>query len=212
MSCQQLFVITKNEREFYRKNILEVNQPDSYQNSLFDFLNSFTSPDALNLYPFINSFKKTIPQINIHFHQTLDEIITTEQIISPVNHIFRYLQTKPIWEKTEILKDVYINQCKYDTGYRFSSDSEANRIKNEFAEILQKNNWDLVLSLIKKNVEVTEWRGGSPWMTVNKNLVEVHHADGGFKNPNYDPEKNYSNGYFIDSYLRLFNQIMRNKN
>jgi hypothetical protein len=206
--CQQLFIITKKERQFYRKNILLVNQPDAYQNRLFHFLNSNSHPDTLNLYPFIRAFKKTIPKEDIHFHQTLNEIIATEQIISPVNHIFRYLQTKPIWEKTELLKDKYIDQCKYDSGYRFSPDNEANRIKNNLAETLQKNNWDLILELIKKNEEVTEWRGGSPWISVNKNLLEVHHAEGGFKNPDYDPQKNYSNGYFIDSYLRLFNQIM----
>ncbi|MFO0415028.1 MAG: hypothetical protein ACK50E_05190, partial [Bacteroidota bacterium] len=88
--CQQLFIITKKERQFYRKNILLVNQPDAYQNRLFHFLNSNSHPDTLNLYPFIRAFKKTIPKEDIHFHQTLNEIIATEQIISPVNHIFRY--------------------------------------------------------------------------------------------------------------------------
>ena len=207
--CQQLFQLTVKERAFYRKMILQVNQPDSYQNNLFEFLNTSIPPETLHLFPFIKSFKQTVPKNDEGFRQVLDEIIATEQVIAPVNHIFRYLQTKPIWEKTELLKDKYIDQCKYDSGYRFTPDNEANRIKNNLAETLQKNNWDLILELIKKNEEVTEWRGGSPWISVNKNLLEVHHAEGGFKNPDYDPEKNYSNGYFIDSYLRLFHQIMK---
>lgn len=206
--CQQLFIITKKERSFYSKTILEISQPNAYQNTLFQFLKNYKSPESFQLFQIVNAFKKSIPNTDVLFHQTLDEIIETEKVIAPVNHIFRYLQTQPIWEKNNLLKDSYINQCKFQSQYRFSTDHEANRIKNEYADMLQQNNWDLVLSLIRKNTEVTEWRGGSPWITVNKNILEVHHAEGGFQNPRYNPDKDFLNGYFIDTYLRLFQQIV----
>ncbi|MFN5335487.1 MAG: hypothetical protein ACK5BV_09890 [Bacteroidota bacterium] len=209
--CQQLFPITPKERSFYRKNILEHSQSDHYQNHLFEFLNTHTPPQPFHLYQLIHSFTKFVTKEDTRFHQTLDEIIWTEKVIAPVNHIFRYLQTQPIWTKEQLLKDDYIHQCKNNIDYRFPADSEANRIKNEFAQLLQGNNWDLVLALIKKNIEVTEWRGGSPWITVNNHLLEVHHAEGGFKNPDYNPEKDFSHGYFMDTYLGLFQQIMHKK-
>ncbi len=184
-----------------------VNSSNPYQNVLFDFVSKNKLPKEFNLYDFINAFSKSISADHLNLKNILKETIITEQLISPVNQIFRYIQTKPIWNKSEILKDEYINQCKHVVNYLFTDDSEQNKIKNGFAQTLQKDNWSLIVDLIEKNKEVTDWRGGSPWMTIQNNLVEVHHADGGFVNPDYDPNSYYTNGYFIDTYLSLYRQI-----
>ena len=205
--CKQLLIITKKEVEFYTTNILMVNSSNPYQNILFDFVSKNKLPKEFNLYDFINAFSKSLSADNLILKNILKETIITEQLISPINQIFRYIQTKPIWNKSEILKDTYINQCKHAVNYLFTDDSEQNKIKNQFIQTLQKDNWNLMIDLIEKNKEVTDWRGGSPWMTIQKNIVEVHHADGGFVNPDYDPNSYYTNGYFIDTYLSLYRQI-----
>ena len=205
--CKQLLIITKKEVEFYTTNILMVNSSNPYQNILFDFVSKNKLPKEFNLYDFINAFSKSLSADNLILKNILKETIITEQLISPINQIFRYIQTKPIWNKSEILKDTYINQCKHAVNYLFTDDSEQNKIKNQLIQTLQKDNWNLMIDLIEKNKEVTDWRGGSPWMTIQKNLIEVHHAEGGFMNPGYDPNYYYTNGYFIDIYLSLYRQI-----
>ena len=204
---KQLLSITKKEVEFYTTNILMVNSSNPYQNVLFDFVSKNKLPKEFNLYEFVNAFSKSLSADNLILKNILKETIITEQLISPINQIFRYIQTKPIWNKSEILKDTYINQCKHAVNYLFTDDSEQNKIKNQLIQTLQKDNWNLMIDLIEKNKEVTDWRGGSPWMTIQKNLIEVHHAEGGFMNPGYDPNYYYTNGYFIDIYLSLYRQI-----
>ncbi len=209
--CKQLLSITKKEVEFYTTNILMVNISMPYQNVLFDFVRKNKLPKEFNLYEFINAFSKSLSADNLNLKNILKETVITEQLISPINQIFRYIQTKPLWNKSEILKDKYINQCKHAVNYFFIDDSEHNKIKNAFIQTLQKDNWSLIIDLIEKNIEVTNWRGGSPWMTHNNNLIEVHHSEGGFMNPAFDPVSSNTNGYFIDTYLSLYRQINTSK-
>ena len=94
--------------------------------------------------------------------------------------------------------------------YVFHGGTEECKIKNQFAQTLAKDNWNLVLDLVNRNKEVTEWRNGAPWITCRNDLVEVHHSEGGSQDPDFDPKKHYDNGYFLDTYLNLYRQTMAN--
>lgn len=206
---QPLLNITKQERKFYTDAVLKVEEANPYQNELFQFVSNTTLPDQLDLYPFLRSFSKAIGGRNGQLKNILEEIEFTEKILCPLNHIFRYLQTKPIWEKAQLVNDKYIIKCKKGIDYVFHDGNEESKIKNQLAQTLSKDNWNLVLDLANRNKEVTEWREGAPWITSNKDIVEVHHAEGGIQHPDFDPKKNFDNGYFIDTYINLYRQILR---
>jgi hypothetical protein len=203
-----LLNLSSKERKFYTEAILKVDEANPYQNELFQFVTNTTLPDELDLYPFLKSFSKSIPERNSHLKTILDETGFTERILCPVNRIFRYLQTKPLWEKAEILKSSYVNKCKQRVGYVFHGGTEECKIKNQFAQTLAKDNWSLVLDLVNRNKDVTEWRNGAPWITCKNDLLEVHHSEGGSQDPDFDPKKDFDNGYFLDTYLNLYRQMM----
>lgn len=199
---------TKRERAFYTDMILKVNSANPFQNELFQFISNNAIPGELDLYPFLDSFAKALGNKNDPLKSILEEIVLTEKILCPLNYIFRYLQTKPIWEKNELLQDAYIIKCKKPVDYIFHGGNEECKIKNHLTQTLLKDNWNLVLDLANRNKEVTEWREGAPWISVNNDIVEVHHADGGFYKPDFDPSRNFINGYFIDTYIRLYRQAI----
>ena len=137
--------------------------------------------------------------------EILKEIENTERVLCPVNTIFRYLQTEPVWDKNIINADAYINQCKARINYTFHG--EDGSIKNNLALALTKSNWELVKDLEALNKFTSEKRGGAPWMKLNGDLLEVFHAEGNYKDEDFSPELNYNNGYFINNYVNLYKQI-----
>ena len=205
-----LLNFSKKERVFYSDAILKVTAANPFQNELFQFISNNSLPDKFDLYSFLKSFSKSSGNRNNLLSTILEEIEFTEKLLCPLNHIFRYLQTKPIWEKNELLIDSYITKCKKPVGFVFQGGNEESKIKNQLAQSISKDNWSLVIDLANRNKEVTEWRGGAPWITINKDLIEVHHADGGFQNPEFAPNKDFDNGYFIDTYINLFRQTVKN--
>ena len=207
---QPLLSFSKKERSFYSDAILKVTSANPFQNELFQFVSSIDLPDNFDLYAFLKSFSKSLGNRNNALKNILEEIEITEKILCPLNYIFRYLQTKPIWEKSELLNDAYITKCKKQVDFVFQGGNEESKIKNQLAQSILKENWSLVIDLANRNKEVTEWRGGAPWITINKDLIEVHHADGGFQNPEFAPNKDFDNGYFIDTYINLFRQTVKN--
>ena len=201
-----LLEFTNKERVFYSDAILKVNANNTFQNELFQFVSAQSLPKDLELYNFLHLFAKSLNNKNDVLKTILEEIEFTEKILCPLNQIFRYIQTKPIWEKKEILEDPYINQCKNPVDYIFVGGNEHCKIKNQLAKLFYKNNWNLIEDLAIRNKEETEKRDGGPWITITKDIIDVHHADGGFPNPDFDPNRNYSNAYFIDTYFKLYRQ------
>lgn len=212
LSClKPLLDFTKREKIFYTDLILKVNGANPFQNELFHFVSKNQLPSTFDLYPFLKSFGKTLGISNENLKNLLNEIAYTEKILSPLNHIFRYLQTKPLWLKQELIKDHYIKNCKHNLKYGFLGGTEDCKIKNQLIQTLNKDNWGLVEDLVSRNREVSEWREGAPWVSINKDSLEVYHAEGGFQDPDYNPDVNFDNGYFIDTYIRLYRQIKGNR-
>jgi len=207
LECLKILLnFTKTEKSFYQDLILKIELANSYQNQLYHFISNNSFPKDLDLYPFLEFFSSELSQDDGELISILKDIECTEKVLCPLNRIFRYLQTKPIWERNEIINDEYISVFKNPLDYIFEGGNEECKIKNHLNQSMKKDNWGLIEDLAVKNKEVTEWRGGAPWITINDNLLEVHHAEGGYYNPEFDPEKDFDNDYFLRTYFNLYRQ------
>lgn len=204
---KELLYFTKKEKVFYRDAILKVEMANPYQNQLYEFISNTGLPEELDLYPFLKSFSGSLGKDDGLLKGILKDIEITEKLLCPLNNIFRYLQTKPIWEKTELLKDKYILGCKKPLDYIFQGGSEVCKLKNHFNQSMAKDNWSLVQDLVVRNKDVTEWRGGIPLITTNKEIIEVHRTEGGSYNPDFNSLTSFENDYFLNTYLRLCSYI-----
>jgi hypothetical protein len=202
---EELLLVTQNERSFYDDTILKVHTPTPFQNRLLEFIQTAALPKDFQLYSFLNNFSQSLDSNEQALLEIVTEIEFTERILSPANTIFRYLQTEPIWDKSKLNSDTYIDQCKTEINYTFHGDD--GKIKNNLALTLRKSNWELVKDLEQLNKSTTEKRGGAPWLKVNNDILEVFHSEGNYKNEKFNPEVNYNNGYFINNYVHLYNQI-----
>lgn len=206
---EELLTFTAAERAFYNETILKVNIADPYQNRLLDFIEANKSPKDFQLYSFLKDFSKSLNSNESILKEILKEIEYTERVLCPANTIFRYLQTEPVWDKNKINADKYINQCKSGINYTFHG--EDGSIKNNLALALTKSNWELVKDLEALNKSTSEKRGGAPWMKLNGDVLEVFHAEGNYKDEDFNPELNYNNGYFLNNYVNLYKQITDSK-
>ncbi len=202
---EPLLTITKKERTFYNEMILQVNIPQPYQNRLLDFIKETNPPQKFQLYSFLTDFSKSLSTSEMDLKEIVKETEYTERVLCPINTIFRYLQTEPIWNKEKLNSDQYINQCKTEINYTFHG--EDGKIKNHLAIALTKSNWDLVKELEDLNKKTTEKRGGAPWLKISNELLEVFHTEGNYKKEDFNPEIDYNNGYFINNYDDLYKQI-----
>ncbi len=203
---KSLLKFTKKEKRFYKDVILNVEEANPYQNKLYEYISNTSLPDKLDLYPFLESFSNSLGDGDEVLKGILKDIEFTEKILCSLNRVFRYLQTKPIWERHEIIEDGYISNCKNQFEYIFLSGTEECKIKNHFNQSMNKDNWSLVKDLAIRNKEVTEWRGGAPWISIINDLLEVHHAEGGYYNPDYNPNEDFDNDYFLRTYIKIYNQ------
>ncbi len=199
-----LLQLNDEELNFYTNAILKVEGPVTHQNDLYNYIsNHFDQiPEGFNLYPFLHQFATSLELNKVELKSILMDIEHAEKVICPLNYIFRYIQTKPNWTKEEIRTDSYIEQCKEKVDYAFKE-----QILNELKSSLNKDNWNLVVDLIEVNKKTTDRRGGSAWISIHNDVLNVNHSEGGFKDPDFNPKLNFQNGYFINTYIELFRQI-----
>jgi hypothetical protein len=205
-AVNQVFEYTKEEIDFYRRNLLLVREPLRLQNKLHQF---FQANDTLgDFYPRLHAIRNYFPE-DEELKNVIKEIEATEKILSPLSRIFRHIQSKPIWTKAEISDDQYIIQCRLEENFIFPLTSEHSKTKQELSLLFRQSNWDLILGLVERNRKVTNERGGAAWVSNRSEIVEVHYSDGAETNADYDPNVHIDNDYFFGTYTSLFNQIFR---
>lgn len=208
LSLFPLFDLPNIEKEFYLRKILRIPQADAYQNRLLAYVKDLPET-TFNLYGFLQSFSDYLKKDETNLKHILQEHAQTERVLSPCSAVFRYLQTKPLWTRAEINNDDYITQCNQPHQYPFNHAEPNGLLLTELSEALGNNNWNLTQVLTKRNSEVTNWRGGASWLDINKDLLEVRHADGAMKIADYDPAKHHENEYFIPTFISLYQQLQR---
>jgi hypothetical protein len=184
------------ERELFIDKLLD----DTCGNFLLEQFNN--NPEWLNLsfYTLIRNLLASSenPRIN----DILSYILNTENVLSPLNRIFRYLQTRSYWKNEEIKKDDFIKKWRTTPSISGFDD-----ITLTLANLLNLENLDLVKGLITRNEEVARWRNSSPWMQLTNNGLEVNHFEGGFSVESYDPQNDNDYNYFLTTYISLHKQL-----
>lgn len=139
---------------------------------------------------------------NSNFKAIIKFIENTERIISPLNRIFRYLQTKSFWTKKEIEDNQYIT--KWRSSPNTSGFDEGT---STLASLLSLNNFELVKGLIKRNEEVASKRHSASWMHLTEKGIEVNHFEGSFFEKDYNPKTDNDFNYFMSTFISLHKQL-----
>ncbi|MDP1972820.1 MAG: hypothetical protein Q8J87_07585, partial [Sediminibacterium sp.] len=148
------------------------------------------NPDIrdLNFFELIQAL--TDASSNSNFKSILAYISNTEKVISPLNRIFRYLQTKSYWKNNEIETDSNIK--KWRSVFNSSGFDETTKA---LSSLLTLNNYDLVVGLVKRNEEVTAKRNSAAWMQLTDKGIEVNHFEGADFSKDYGPGKDNDFNY-----------------
>lgn len=184
------------EKELFTDKLLR----DKVNNSLLKEFNNDHELLKLNPYQTIQQIRSK--STNNDLIEILDKISRTEQILCPLNRVFRHLQTKASWTISEIEKDENIASVPKnidDTGL----DDKLKRLNY----ILKKDNLEMVNGIVNQNKEVTELRKSAAWMEFNENRLEVNLNDGGFPLHTINVNTDFDNSYFLDSYSNLYAQL-----
>lgn len=185
----------KEERQIFVDRLLE----DKCENELIGLL-SKTKVEKLSFYQLINMLSAASKKQT--FKTILNYILNTEKVLSPLDHIFRYLQTRSFWEINEIVIDPFVKnwRTKVDVG-GFSE------VSLSLAVLLQKSNVELVEGLVARNEEVCNRRHSAPWMTLTPAGLEINHFEGSYFSESYNPAEHNNNNYFLTSFFSLYNQL-----
>ena len=160
------------------------------------------NPDLrdLSFYELIQSLNNASG--NSNFKAILNYIANTEKVICPLNRIFRYLQTKSYWKNEEIENDPYIKNWR--STFESKGFDETTR---SLATLLELNNYELVLGLVKRNETVAARRNSAAWMHFTEQGLEVNHFEGAFFTSDYNPETQNDFNYFISTFISLHKQL-----
>ncbi|MDP2420751.1 hypothetical protein [Sediminibacterium sp.] len=160
------------------------------------------NPDIrdLNFFELIQAL--TDASSNSNFKSILAYISNTEKVISPLNRIFRYLQTKSYWKNNEIETDSNIK--KWRSVFNSSGFDETTKA---LSSLLTLNNYDLVVGLVKRNEEVTAKRNSAAWMQLTDKGIEVNHFEGADFSKDYGPGKDNDFNYFFSTFTSLHKQL-----
>lgn len=213
--------ITSKDKQFFSKNLLQINKTalaqevkEQNQNTLYQILKSnqalvnlYRKPkDANKLFVFLNDLHELANQ---DLKDAIENIIATEKVISPLNRIFRHLQTKRVWESandTDIdkLKEVIGTLRKEQSTYDF----KRSLVSQELQKVLNTDDvWALIVGIAKRNMKVSSHRKKLAWIELQDNdtklIINEQEGQNNFTNWNC----NYSFTYFFDTYIHLFTQL-----
>lgn len=155
---------------------------------------------GLSLYQLIETASNTSE--HERYKLLLKNIKNIELALSPLNSIFRYLQTRSFWPIDELENDVYITNWR-TTPDVISLPEELQPLASQ----LQSSNTDLIKALLKRNEMVCARRGGTPWLRFSSSGLEVNYFDGGGGREDYDPLRDHHNNYFLSSFISIYNQL-----
>lgn len=136
------------------------------------------------------------------FLEQLASLRNTERVLSPLNRIFRYLQNKSHWTFAELDEDMLITN--------WSKSAPLNGpvpVSAELSGLLDLDNRELVIGLVKRNSEVCARRGSEPWITITSDGIDINHFEGAFTHEGYDPLTDNDYGYFLNTWFHIYRQL-----
>jgi hypothetical protein len=148
---------------------------------LLQFFNENPNWRDFNFYVLMKTLSEASD--NSNFKAIISFIVNTEKVISPLNRIFRYMQTKSFWKQSEIEEDSFVR------NWRTKPDvSGFDETSKSLAALLQLNSYDLVKGLIRRNEEVSGRRDSDPWMQITDTGIDINHFEGAFFAKDYNPQ------------------------
>jgi hypothetical protein len=197
-----IFDLSNQERNLWWKYMLESNK------DLLSQINKIRDKDYTSFYEFIDLIKQDAA-MNLQKH--LEDIKHTEFVLSPLNHIFRYLQTQYSWDKKDIENDKFIKKCSNVYHIEKEYFTIEKEVKVNLYNILAlENQWEKIKKIVERNQSVMENRGGKAWCVLNGDTLEILHREGEDSGKNYDPEKHNDNNYFLYTYLAFYKALSNN--
>lgn len=197
--------ISPDERDLYTRTILQSKvSKGQLQNELYNILSeNIDDIPAKNLYQFTEFLKnKSSTEL---FKEAVIEIERTEDLICPLNRIFRLLQTQPYgWTKDEINDNEFLSIFNNPLSYHYKIKQDT---KSRMNQIFDHDNWSLIGKLTNWNTQVSERRGSIPWIAIEKNELKINSNDGAHLTSEYKQNFTFDNYYLLDSYINLFKEI-----
>lgn len=185
------------EKTFFIRYLLK----DNFHNELLKLITTSVKVNGLRFYQLLDILTRHSDDSS--FKGALEFIKNTEFMLSPLNHIFRYLQTTSYMSYEDINKDDYISKWRSSID---TSGFDSTSVK--LASLHQVTNEELVSGLANRNQEVCNWRHSAPWIQLMDKGIEVNHFEGGYLSEGYDPITDYDNTYFLSSYFTLSSQLL----
>ena len=185
-----------DERALFVKALLS----DNCDNALLNLLD--VEPALKNhslLFQFID---KAIERTsNEQFKDYLSQIKRTERILCPISRIFRHLQTRSYWNKSELelIELPQINPA--------DDASDLDTSVQKMNSILAMQKLDQIEGVINRNEETAQKRKSAAWMINRENGLEVNHFEGAMPIDGYLPDVACDNYYFIPSFLNIHRQL-----
>ena len=186
------------EKELLEEKLLKHN----YKGDLYQVFQQHGVPDYgfRKLYPLLD-FLETHSK-DSDCQAVVRQIRNMEKVLCPLNRIFRLLQTQSLWRKEEINSRTEIKEWRREVDVTGFSQTML-----ELTDYLKGSNQDLVQGLALRNKSVSERRGSNPWIQETASGLEVNHFDGGFIQHDFDPDKDFDNPYFLNTYTWLYKQL-----
>ena len=129
-------------------------------------------------------------------------IANTERVLSPLNRIFRHLQTRSSWSDAELADDDLI------TSWSASFDGQSQTsLDFGISGLLGRGNLEVVQGLVELNARVCARRGSEPWLRKRPGMLDVNHFEGSFTHSAYQPSLDHDYTYFINTWFHLYKQL-----
>jgi hypothetical protein len=186
----------QEERKMYINYLLK----DNCENGLANEIKRNPELLKMELYSLINEINGH--SVNVILKSILDHIQRTENILSPLERIFRHLQTKAYWKWSELANETYIK------SWRTTTDSEGlDEPVASLNRLLSLDNLELIKGIVNRNEQVSKRRNSAPWMRLTDSGLEVNHYEGAASSQNYNPIIHSDHPYFIPTFLSLYSQL-----
>jgi hypothetical protein len=192
------------EKRFYEPLILET-PTHKCQNELYHLFKDHPElrERSFQLYPFIELVLEQ--KISDALKGCMVEIKNTESILYSYANLFRHLQSRPVWQFSEINQDEIFNYFPKKQDYQF--EYSAVSILNEELDSLVEDKSRIAIAAVARNEKVSKRRNNSAWIKQEQGKLVRYYSDGGRKISILDVNNAYENNYFIPTYISLFNQI-----
>ena len=200
-ALDELLQLEAEEAQFFRKYLLQHSKEEHFQNRLYEFCEQGQIPN--NLFGLLGALQQHAAP---DFKSALEDIYQTETVLCPINRAFRTVQSRAMWAMADVEANDYFTSCFTPVSTEGLAGEYANK-KAQFASWLSLPAKGALEAMLAENDAVAQRRGGSPWMSLRGNLLEVHHMEGNARyKDDYQQGVDSDNPYFLGTYTSLFQQ------